>query len=92
MSVVAIYEPMDEVEARAILAYLKGEGIRAELRVFGNPWHISWLEGRAWGQILVLEEDAKRAIEVVKDFLSTVPPDENEDESGDSDEDDDEEE
>lgn len=76
MSVVAVYRPMDEVEARAILAYLKGEGIRAELRVFHNPWEISWLEGRSWGEILVLEEDSERARTVIVDFLSLTSQDE----------------
>ncbi len=62
---------MDEVTARALLAALETEGIRAELRQFHNPWEISWLEGRPWGEILVLEEDAEAAQQTIKDFLAS---------------------
>jgi len=72
MSVVAVYNPMDEVTAGALLAALEAEGIRAELRQFHNPWEISWLEGRPWGEILVLEEDAEAAQRTIKDFLASV--------------------
>jgi hypothetical protein len=72
MSVVAVYNPMDEVTAGALLAALKAEGIRAELRQFHNPWEISWLEGRPWGEILVLEEDAEAAQQTIKDFLTSI--------------------
>jgi hypothetical protein len=72
MSVVAVYSPMDEVTARALLAALEAEGIRAELREFHNPWEISWLEGRPWGQILVLEEDAAKAEQIIKDILGSI--------------------
>ena len=60
---------MDEVTARTLLAALEAEGIRAELRQFHNPWEISWLEGRPWGEILVLEEDATKAEQIIKDIL-----------------------
>lgn len=69
MSVVACYRPMDELTARAVLAALRDAGIRAEIRQFHNPWEISWLEGNPWGEILVLEEDLKKARKVVEDFL-----------------------
>jgi len=72
MSVVAVYNPMDEVTAGALLAALEAEGIRAELRQFHNPWEISWLEGRPWGEILVLEEDAEAAQQTIKDFLASI--------------------
>jgi hypothetical protein len=70
MSVVAVYRALDEVTARALLAALESEGIRAELRQFHNPWEISWLEGRPWGEILVLKEDAERARKVIEDLLA----------------------
>ncbi len=70
MSVVVVYRALDEVTARALLAALESEGIRAELRQFHNPWEISWLEGRPWGEILVLKEDAERARKVIEDLLA----------------------
>lgn len=70
MSIVAVYRALDEVTARALLAALESEGIRAELRQFHNPWEIPWLEGRPWGEILVLEEDAERARKVIEDLLA----------------------
>lgn len=70
MSVVAVYRALDEVTARALLAALESEGIRAELRQFHNSWEISWLEGRPWGEILVLKEDAERARKVIEDLLA----------------------
>jgi hypothetical protein len=73
MSVVVVYRPMDEVSARALLVTLEGAGIRAELRQFHNPWEISWLEGRPWGEILVLEQDLKRARKVIEGFLACTP-------------------
>jgi hypothetical protein len=72
MSVVTVYSPLDEVTARALLAALEAEGIHAELRQFHNPWEISWLEGRPWGEILVLEEDATKAEQIVKDILGSI--------------------
>ncbi len=70
MSVVAVYRALDEVTARALLAALESDGIRAELRQFHNPWEIPWLEARPWGEILVLEEDAERARKVIEDLLA----------------------
>jgi len=70
MSIVVVYRALDEVTARALLAALESEGIRAELRQYHNPWEIPWLEGRPWGEILVLEEDAERARKVVEDLLA----------------------
>lgn len=67
---------MDEVTANALLAILRGERIRAELRRFHNPWEISWLEGRPWGEILVLEQDAERALKVIEDFLAGLEEEE----------------
>jgi len=64
---------MDEVSARAVLALLENAGIRAELRQFHNPWEISWLEGRPWGEILVLAEDAERARELIEGFIASIP-------------------
>lgn len=72
MSVVAVYRALDEVTARALLAVLESEGIRAELRQFHNPWEISWLEGRPWGEIMTLKEDAERARKVIEDFLASA--------------------
>jgi len=72
MSVVAVYRALDEVTGRALLAALESEGIRAELRLFHNPWEIPWLEGNPWGEILVLEEDAERARKVIEDFLANA--------------------
>jgi hypothetical protein len=84
MSVIAVYNPLDEVTARALLAALEAEGIRAELRQFHNPWEISWLEGRPWGQILVLEEDAEHAHQVIKDFLASIENSSSDAEEGES--------
>jgi len=75
MSVVAVYRALDEVTGRALLAALESEGIRAELRLFHNPWEIPWLEGNPWGEILVLEEDAERARKVIEDFLANADGD-----------------
>lgn len=61
---------MNEVEARTLLAILKGERIRAELRQFHNPWEISWFEGKPWGEILVLKQDAERARTAIEEYLS----------------------
>lgn len=72
MPVVAVYRPLDELTARALLAALESEGIRAELRQFHNPWEIPWLEGNPWGEILVLEEDVERARKVIEDFLANA--------------------
>ena len=63
---------MDEVTARTLLAALEAEGIRAELRQFHNPWEISWLEGRPWGEILVLKEDKTKAEQIIKDILKSI--------------------
>lgn len=72
MPVVAVYRPLDELTARALLAALDANGIRAELRQFHNPWEIPWLEGNPWGEILVLEEDVERARKVIEDFLANA--------------------
>jgi hypothetical protein len=72
MPVVSVYRAANQVDAYSILAALRAEGVAAELHEFHNPWEISWLEGRPWGEIVVLAEDAQRALEIIGDYVKSV--------------------
>jgi len=55
-----VYRASDEGSLERMRCALLAEGIRAIARAFEWPWDTT-----SWGEVLVLEEDAQRAAEIV---------------------------
>lgn len=67
----AVYQPVDEVEARAIEAVLSEEGILFSLRPRKDTAYPGVVDlGGPWGDILVREEDEERARALISDWLA----------------------
>ena len=66
---VSVYRPLDEATANIARIALENAGISAIVR----PRHSSWFDGAlvpaegCWGDVLVPEDDAQRAIALLKE-------------------------
>lgn len=77
-ALVQVYGPDTEAEAGMIISLLQGEGIQAELypswdRKAAMWWKLFSDAGGNWGAVVVLEHEAKRAKELIKEFLKSPP-------------------
>ncbi len=73
MALKAIYRPPNELMANAVRGLFEDNGIPAMIRSFQIPAYdgVAQLMRPVWGAVLVEEEDAARAKELLDAFLST---------------------
>lgn len=67
-SLVSVYRGWDEQSVRRIQGALLAQSIRATVRCFRDRM-TPWLPNdpmRAWGEVLVLEQDAQRAVAIIE--------------------------
>jgi hypothetical protein len=77
-ALVQVYGPDTEAEAGMIISLLQGEGIQAELYPSWEKKAAMWWKlfsdaGGNWGAVVVLEHEAERARELIKNFLQAQP-------------------
>lgn len=69
----AVYRPADELMANAVRSLLEDNGIPAMIHSFQIPAYdgLALLTRPVWGEVLVEEEDAAQAKELINAFLAS---------------------
>lgn len=72
---VAVFEAPDQLVAATIESMLLHEGINAVIRSRQMPMYdgLALMQNPVWGTVLVLEQDAERAANMVDEYLRSTP-------------------